>query len=425
MVKINDGSGDIPVIPPLEATPPPPPVVVGGGDTSGVTTISPSSQTAITPIPDSAIPAPPAPGAAAKIFTGATVADFMRTATTRLYQIASKMLDSWLESVKAQAKKQDDDNARHTLYRDTPSDLARKKNMEDAALAESRHTGSSVQTIAVHASPVLSTSGVSPPSESIVVGMTQYVDRLGQNDPAAIAAFPFMSFALVGMTTPSHSSIEVLGVSSSQAFGQAWDKAASATLPEDMRAELGLIGAYFAANMSKYSLLQTVGSLDATDTKPTINAKSANNFANNMLGFVRGDELIPFINAMLIRRTEAGAEVPSDLRAKDLAPQVKVALLALAMAAMYKVGTGKITDIEAAGLLKGTLPLADESLRSQLLGELGTHLKSITSLSERTNLLNGILAYLDSDPDLSEITNPIDAVAKIFKNYKPNTPLEG
>lgn len=424
MPKINDPtSGDTSgiVIPALTEVPPPPPPVTGG-DTSGATTIARSDKTVPTIAPDATNPILPSPSTAAMIIMANTAAELRQDIVTRLFQIENTMVDTWLKGIQEQAQRQEAEDARHALLRDTPNDLAKRKAEEDALVQQAQLSSTAQHAALVNAAPPMAGITNVPPADSIVLGMDKYLDRLGQNDPAAVAALPFMAVAFANMTTPKET-VEVLGVSSNQPFAQVWQHAAVSTMPGDMRAELGLLGTFFATSLYQYTRLETLGMAKSTDGNSTINLQFAQNYAKNTIALVSGDELIPFVNAMIIGRMQAGGQIPNDLRSPQLVSQAKVALLALSLALMYKVQNRTISDEEIAALRNGTIPTTADPTSATLIGLIHANLKDL-SAKGRSEILQGLTAYFDSDPSLEELADPKVALARIYKYFIPDSPIE-
>lgn len=188
----------------------------------------------------------------------------------------------------------------------------------------------------------------------------------------------------------------------------------------DMRAELGLIGAIFAAGVQYFTIAQ-IASSSAVGTKPKDGA-FAKGYAENIVSLVGTNSFNQYITALVVRGASTSEPLSED-RIKELTAMIKLVLLSSALTMLYKAEAGKMTSEEFVGMLQGEIAFEEGDVRATLVGLINAHLNQL-SPRFREKVLISLLEYLDSDPSIDTLAEPAKVLAGIQRNL-PRGDLAG
>lgn len=198
-------------------------------------------------------------------------------------------------------------------------------------------------------------------------------------------------------------------VESLKPFAQAWEVMAPfATVPfvaSDMRAELGLIGAFYAT-MAQMQVAVMRPAIEKLAQEQNIKESGKELAAKSYAAVVAKEVLNPSFSLFLEHIVLAKLGAAATLQDKEvLGAKVKLVLLMTALALLYKTETGKVTAEEVAGLLKGEIPLETGDLKTVLIALIKGHI-SLMPQGQREQILNAILEYIGGDPPVEELLSP-------------------
>lgn len=198
-------------------------------------------------------------------------------------------------------------------------------------------------------------------------------------------------------------------VESLKPVAQAWN-AMAPFVASDMRAELGLLGAFYATMAQmQVAVLQPAIEKMAKDAavKGTGKELAAKSYAILIGKEVMSPSFSLFLEHIVMAKLQ-GSMSPQDKEV--LGAKVKIVLLMTALALLYKTETGKVTAEEVAGLLKGEVSLEKGDMRAMLAALIKGHIAMLPE-NQRTSILNALLEYVDSDPAVDDLLNP----AEVFR----------
>lgn len=199
-----------------------------------------------------------------------------------------------------------------------------------------------------------------------------------------------------------------------------------AFIPSDMRAELGLIGAYYAM-MAAFQLAIINPALSklegSSQAQKTAEADKARRYAMMILGMVGDPRFHAFLVVRVVGRMQHADQLTPEQKTQ-LAVIVKVVLLMTALALVYKKETGKITSTEiAAYLVPGNImKTAPEDVKAQLVLMIKANL-ALLPAEQQMKVLDGVLAYFDTDPKVDDLLDPATVFEKILGS-STSTPLD-
>lgn len=192
-------------------------------------------------------------------------------------------------------------------------------------------------------------------------------------------------------------------------------------IPNNYRAETGIVGSLFTAFMVNFSALQTLS--ETKEGEKPEDLAFARTYAINLmskLGYI--DRLMQ--NA-LANKMEDGVPI-STQKKREIAAFLKSVLLCVALALIYKGETGWITGQEFTDMLDPSTEIAkniDDPVKQQLVDMINAQL-AILDVKQRENLLSALGKYFDQIPKPT-FTQMLDAnhiLGEIFSKAK--TPIE-
>jgi len=195
---------------------------------------------------------------------------------------------------------------------------------------------------------------------------------------------------------------------------QAWS-AFAPFVQSDMRAELGLVAAFYASQaMHQVALfgpaLQNIAKQGGVNESNKLAA--AKGYAFTIAREVLSPSFNTFVEQVVLAKV-AGAGTLTPTERQYMSTKVKLVLLMSALALSYKVETGAVTAREVAGMLTGEMDLAPGDYREVLISLIKVHVASLPE-GERQKIVATMLEYLDSDPDVEELLEPSEVFRGIL-----------
>lgn len=192
-------------------------------------------------------------------------------------------------------------------------------------------------------------------------------------------------------------------------------------VPEMVQQQATLVVNFFAMGLISFANAEAIGvSLKGGQPAATRDAVLA--FAKSVVDKVKGDEVNYFLMAILVNQIEKGEVTPEQL--KEVTKMVKAAMIAVALAALYKFETGAISGQEFKDLLEGKLaPRSEEekelvNLLQGLYGEEG--LEGNGSQVAWKGVLESLIAFILSKPSVEDLIHPTNVWAKLGEHlYNP------
>lgn len=363
--------------------------------------------------------------------------DFMMATTLQIDAIKQNILDSWqknLEEISQQIK--DEINSPQNqakLYQQSPEYLATVESQSALKGA------SSFQSYLNSLAPSDRIDQMNANQEYMLrVGLANGLENYNKSsgsDSAAAQAIPFVAAAMIigptfiGQFAAKTPAIEAANANTQIQFMQTHFDQFSSLIPPDMRAELGLIGALFATvalNTAGASNLveRAKGGNKATDQELALKS------AQNVINLMQNGVLSSFVIGSMVNKME-GSNKLSEERKQELASQVKISLMALAVGALYKSDAKWITGQEFLSLINGDMKLKeiDENGKvtkyllskevvdqlEKLIPLISAELKSLTP-AERSKAEKSLAKYMDSNPNFAGFFDVNKSVASLYQS---------
>ncbi len=172
---------------------------------------------------------------------------------------------------------------------------------------------------------------------------------------------------------------------------------------------LGFIGAVFSAGAINYA--GAITAKGALEGKPHTPNQVVKQYVAKIVELVTGNTLDLMIMGAI------GAEKLSEERKQELVGTLKVTLLTTALVALYKQKTGWITGEEYRAMIEGKMAFDEGSLESSIIRSIQSILGTL-SPNEREKVLNGLTGYADSNPDMEDLL----AASNSFKSVLARPP---
>lgn len=344
--------------------------------------------------------------------------------------IILSMLDQWLDSIEeaSQARKEELNSPTYRAFietqspayiakmqRDTPIEmmLAIRSSAEFQQYVSTLPPDDRAQEIAVTRTESL--------RSSFTEAANSYLDRARSGDVNK-AMVPFMaaSFiigaAMIGGAAPVGGAPGVETVSTTS-VDQIWAHLSPMVPPAFQDASVIVIN-LFATGLIFQAAAAGLGNVAGAQKQPQEFDKSfAEKFAQGVLQQVSGNEIRYSMVAMMAQRFD-GSQPVSHERIQQLVIFVKLVLLSMAIAALYKVETKRVTGREFADMVLGKMtPRSKEE--KELVKAFQDILNSLPS-KEKMGILEVIIAYIDSDPELEDLFEP----TRVFKEVLMPIPNE-
>lgn len=195
-------------------------------------------------------------------------------------------------------------------------------------------------------------------------------------------------------------------------------------VPQNFHEQVTLSINFFAIGLVAYSNAEVIG-MQQQGGQETASKESVLAFANNVIDKVKSNEVNYFLMALLVNSTEKGQLAPQDVQ--HLARVVKVAMLSVALAALYKFEAGEITEQEFRDLLNGKMEPRTEEER-QLVGLLndiyGEGLEANDGQYEDQwrSVMDNLVSFILSKPSVEDLINPAriwSQVGTFLRNPNP------
>ena len=179
----------------------------------------------------------------------------------------------------------------------------------------------------------------------------------------------------------------------------------------DMRAELGLIGAIYAAGLQYFTVAQIASATVGGKAKPS-DAAFAQGYATNVIGLVTSPTFNSYLMAIVTRSLKK-SDI-NDRNLNDLSAIVKMILLASALTMLYKQEAGKMLSEEFAGMLNGSITFDAKDIRTKLISMINSNLEGIQSSQLKERVLSSLLEYFDTDPSMENLADPAKVFAGLY-----------
>lgn len=349
---------------------------------------------------------------------------FQMSIEEKYYEIVNSMLDKWSESIK-----KIEEQARSE--RESPGYLNWLNNQRFDMFEEqlaSRDATWDLRTIATSTESYKEWIKTLPPLERtqelnaenryrILMGMDKAVGDYQlavQDNSAQVIPFVMASFA-IGMTFMN----EFVGLLSGAIHASLQTgvnvilqavKEMAAPLLELNLAALGYFGALFAVGLLYQTSDQIALNVGGKSSKE-VTVKFAKEYAKNMIQLMKTPDFNLFLNAALVIHIKDGKSL-TDPEKKQLSSAMKLVLLSVALAVIYKSETGKITAEEFGAMLSNKIPVEEDPIKAQLKAMILESVQDLGSLKQP--MLDAVISYLNTDPDFDEMFD----VYRVFEGIR-------
>lgn len=310
---------------------------------------------------------------------------YIASAKLKISEIATKILDSWVKSLEKQSieRKERESSPSYLakMEQERSNRLGLIKNMRDYIKELQKEGNESMIGTITHALVITGTyTGIASVNDVVSTPL--------------VSVTPQINFA----TTFATESLK--------------------SIPNDFRAQLGLVAAWGIGTLLNYSTVETL--VEKPVGKPFDERILADKYATKILALLGTPELNNFIMAMLVNKTEKGAPL-TDGRKLELSSILKVVLLASALASVYKSKTGKVTDQEFLDLISGKMK-PEKGIESDLVKAIQNQLSEVKNPDEKLRILEALAEYMDKDPKLEalfDVGATFDNVNHALQNLSP------
>ncbi len=248
---------------------------------------------------------------------------------------------------------------------------------------------------------------------ALLEGTNNYLDRAKSGEATAIP-FVMASLAIAATFMADYVSmiggaVETAAQGSVSAVLQGVNQVGAPILEQNL-AFLGFLGGMFAVG-TMYKTGDQVALNAGKAPKEEVDKQFAREYGKNIIALIEDDDFNGFVNSALIVHVKDGHTMPADQRA-ELQDAIKLVLLSVALAAIYKAEHGKITQEEFYGMLSDERMTKDDPIKIQLKGLIAAYVAKLTTL--KSSMVDSILEYLESDPELEEMFD----VTKVFAGIR-------
>ncbi len=177
-------------------------------------------------------------------------------------------------------------------------------------------------------------------------------------------------------------------------------------VPDDMRAELGLLGAMMLASAVPYSAAWlTVSKPEKSEPgEENINKAFVKNYADRMIKLTSDENYTNYLKAIVTLHIEGTPT--SETQIAQYVNMLKVGLLMTSLALFCQLETGDRPGERVASMLGGSKPIPENDPKASLLKTIKLYLDSLT-LAQRVDVLSAVMEYLDSKPNVKTLMNPL------------------
>ena len=340
-----------------------------------------------------------------------------------LSTIIQRIGDAWSRSIKEQAK-----NNEKTSEINQKSEEDRKlQDLHSLINQQANDTGGVSTSIATERSL----------RATLSEGLTEYTAKVKGGNPAAQANFPFVSASFMiaasffkdfvsGVGSLVNTSFDA--VNSIRGAFASYDN----SIPGNMSAELGLIGAMFGVGATYQAQIDSI--IEKAPARPK-NADFARNYALKILQIVDNKSLDSFISTLIDKKIQGGAIITNPGK-EQFTAMVKTVLLSVSLALLYKLGmsdnlggTHWIRGPEFVGMLEGNIPVRAGQPEAQLIEQIKTQLQVLPGGNAknpglREKFSSSVIAYMDSNPDVDSLLDVGKVLEDVYTTI-PHAPSRG
>ena len=403
---------------PLDAVTAPPPSSTSA-PSSESSTISASTSTSSTHNIDPGMPTLPPPEDQS---LEKELAAFELLHAKKMREIAHSVLDKWLEGLREAARRRLEELR-------SPEYLNYMKQHESAFYATLQRAEERIEAeLGLRKTPqYLSWVGTLNPSDqehqraydkeltsfvSKIDAVGNYVERSksGQVDPVNAVNLLAASYAIGTSSVEGVITVKELGIGaamSASSFHEMWDKMSPQMNPEQRPDILGQIGALFMVQLFAKTAVETFGG-EAAGKQAAATKNFSKEFAKLVIELVKGPEMNKLSDPML-----AGKAKNPDQGVVAL----KVAMLSIALAYLYRSETGRMTPEEFDAMAQGKATFKEGDPKAELSGLISKLLDSIPDQKE--NLLDGLYEYMDNSP---KVEQRMGAAANLYEKLLASMP---
>lgn len=247
---------------------------------------------------------------------------------------------------------------------------------------------------------------------------------LGNMSIDKAADYNVLAAAMIISSTGTFQAVALPGTISTNtmAINPIFDSATGPVRPAPL-ADPGLYNVinFFAVPLMAYSVAETIGLAKNADKKPSPE-DVAKQFAAKVVALITSSDAFNVIlNQIIVQRSNEGVPLTPKER-EQLAVEVKITFLAMALAILYKSTLGDaawITAKEFASILDGSkVPKKgsiEESMRDFIIGKEGLPgLLSELDVDVRAAFLEKLFAYMDTNPSVDKMLDPYGRVFDVM-----------
>jgi hypothetical protein len=255
-----------------------------------------------------------------------------------------------------------------------------------------------------------------------IEGVSNYISNVHDTNPEA-AAFMVASFVITSAYIGDYMNIVDVASTKMVAVNPIQDAANSVLpiIPPNFQESVVLTINLFVIGAMYSSTAELLPKIKGGDQKE-LDFTAAKAYAAEVCDKVENNEINYFLMALLVNSSEEGAPITNE-RLNQLAAMVKMIMLSVALAILYKVEAGWLKGEDFRALIQGELqPRSDEEAR--LVSMFG-QLQGSGALGEAwDNLLEALINFFESNPSVEDMLNPMRVYAGVSSSL-PTTEAKG
>jgi hypothetical protein len=192
-------------------------------------------------------------------------------------------------------------------------------------------------------------------------------------------------------------------------------------VPQSLQQQVTLAINFFAIGLMNFANAEAIAKQMNPGGQNTATKEAVLAFANSVIDKVQSNEVNYFLTALLVNNLEKGQLAPQDIH--HLTRVVKVAMLSVALAALYKFEAGSMTDQEFRDLLDGKMdPRTEEekqlvALLQDIYGE-GLQESDGNYADQWRSVMDNLVAFIMSKPSVEDLINPTTIWAQVGSYLK-------
>lgn len=182
----------------------------------------------------------------------------------------------------------------------------------------------------------------------------------------------------------------------------------------DIRTQLGLINGIFATGVMYGSAAEVAAKATGKGGK-LAGPDFAIAYGKNIQEMVKSNGFTSYLTSIVAHEGQKIGQTQEQIT--QLVSMMKMVLLSSAMALIYQSTAGKMTSIEYASMIKGTLKYKENDTVLQQLAEDASSELKLLSPHHKETILAALLDFFDTNPSMEVLENPGKVFSALFPTF--------